>query len=270
MDEYVLVANLRASTSYLYRRTVQLYSTFLGRPAGLRDLTDQTVNRWLLSLEATHSQVTIAGHRTVLLILWRDLARRGLVDPPRRVRRVTRPEPSPIAWTIAEARQILEQARRLRGRFPSGAGRAAYCEALILVVWDTGLRRSDAWSVRRDMVRPDGTVVLRQAKTGRAHWPRLRPETLRQWSSLPGDPPLRCPYRSRSAFYRFWRRDIIAAAGVRSGALQQLRRSGATHLAALHPDAVQQYLGHRTPTMQRHYVDRSIAHPQQHLPPELS
>jgi integrase len=63
---------------------------------------------------------------------------------------------------------------------------------------------------------------------------------------------------------------VILPAGVRNGCLQQIRRTGATLLAMTHPEAVQRYLGHRTPTMVRHYVDESIARPQPFLPPELA
>lgn len=89
-------------------------------------------------------------------------------------------------------------------------------------------------------------------------------------AALPGDRPLACPYRCRSAFYRWWRRAIIQPAGVRPGALQQIRRTGATHLAIEHRSEVQRYLGHASPEMQRHYIDESLASPITHLPPPIT
>lgn len=65
--------------------------------------------------------------------------------------------------------------------------------------------------------------------------------------------------------YTFWRKHVIDVARVCHGAMQQIRRTGATHLAIDHLDAVQQFLGHLTPDMWRHYVDRS---PGDSLPPK--
>lgn len=129
-------------------------------------------------------------------------------------------------------------------------------------------RRSFLWGLTRGQIRPDGTITLRQRKTGAPHQPRLRPETAATVLALPGDRPLACPVSKPTRFYRLWA-TVIAAAQVRPGCLQQLRRSGATHLASEHPEAVQRYLGHASPEMQRHYVDWSIAKPQQWLPPAL-
>lgn len=115
----------------------------------------------------------------------------------------------------------------------------------------------------------NGSIVMRQHKTGIPHFPRIRPDTYVGIGALVGDRPLACPYKSQSDWYTFWKKNVITPAGVRHGALQQIRRTGATHLAIGHPEAVQRYLGHRTPSMQRHYVDQSIATPQQHLPPDI-
>jgi integrase len=182
---------------------------------------------------------------------------------------VRKPQPLPIAWTIAELRAILAACQLVPGVFRrTGARRAAYLVALVLAAYESGLRRSDLWGLTRGQIRPDGTIVLRQRKTGAPHQPRLRPETAALVLALPGDRPLACPESKPTRFYRLWA-TVIAAAQVRPGCLQQLRRSGATHLASAHPEAVQRYLGHSSPEMQRHYVDWSIARPQQWLPPAL-
>ena len=53
---------------------------------------------------------------------------------------------------------------------------------------------------------------------------------------------------------------MIVPAGVRPGALHQIRRSGATQLAKQDGlEAARQYLGHRTDAMVWHYVDVSSA-----------
>lgn len=268
LRQYSLFRNLRPASEYRLRRALALYSDWLGREARTGDLTDESVSLWIKSLEQTHSPKSVYGFRTDLLCLWRDCAARGLCAPPSRVRRVKKPQPLPRAWTIVELRRLLDVVRQLDGSFHNGVSRRLYSEALVLACYDTGLRRSDLWQIRRGQVREDGSVLLRQQKTGHTHFPRMRPPTLQCFLMLPGDRPLACPYRSASAFYKWWK-SVTTRAGVSHGAMQQLRRTGATHLAIEHRDAVQTYLGHRTSDMMRHYIDESIARPQDHWPPSL-
>jgi integrase len=270
-EDYVLIRRLAPTSEYELRRVLTAFGRWLGRDPGLLDLDDVLVSQWIHWLESMYSPRGVANHRTSLLCLWRFAAERLGIRPPSQVRRAPRPDPCPIAWTADELGCLLDRCRQLRGIFRrTGASRSAYCETLVRFCYESGLRRSDVWRVRREQIRPDGTIVgLRQHKTGYAHWPKIRPPTIAGIASLPGDPPLRCPYSSPTDFYHFWRADVIAAAGIRRGALQQLRRTGATLLAIDHPEAVQRYLGHRSPTMQRHYVDQSIAAPQQWLPPDV-
>lgn len=266
--EYALYRRLAAATAYQHSRAVRLFEAWLGRPATVGDLTDETVSRWLASLEVTHAQRTVAGHRTNVLTLWRDAAARGLCVPPNRVRRVPRPDPCPVAWTLDELRAVLCVCRQLTGVLVNNAPRADYFATLVNAAYDTGLRRSDLFLLRRDAIRADGSLTLRQHKTGRTHCVQLRTPTLDGLAHLPGPRPLSWPYHSPSFFYKVWKR-IIRVAGVRHGALQQIRRTGASHLAIDHPERVSRYLGHRTPGMQRHYVDLAIAEPRRILPPPL-
>lgn len=269
LARYVQVRPVSASTVYRMGRSVRLFGEWLTRAALLTDLTDDTVNEWLLAIERTHSRKSVKEYRGDLLALWRWIASRGLCDPPVEIRRVKLPEPCPWSWVEEEANALAEQCKSLHGRFPNGVSRALYCEALVRFGYDTGLRRSDIWTVRRRQIRPDGTIVLAQHKTGHAHWPRLRPHTIDLLKLLPGDPPLACPYKTTSRWYSFWKKYVTTPAGVRHGAIQQIRRTGATHLAKDHPEAVQRYLGHRTPEMQKYYIDWSVAKPQSHLPPDI-
>lgn len=270
LEQYALARSLSRGAEYQMRRSVILYSLYRRRTTTVDDLEPEAVSRWLQHLQETHSQRTVAGHRANVLALWRDLANRELVAPPNRVRRVSRPDPCPVAWTLDELESVLRQCEQLRGTFRSRpASRSVYCRTLVLSAYDTGLRRSDLWRLRREQIRPDGSIVLRQQKTGRTHCPRLRDCALEGIHELPGDVPLQCPYSSASDWYRWWKSAVIGPAGVRPGALQQIRRTGATHLAVSHPEAVQRYLGHRTPQMSRHYVDESLSDPQQYLPPRV-
>lgn len=267
-SRYALVRSLAASSTYQLGRTISLFGEFLHQPATTSDLTPETANNWLASLEATHSQRTIAGHRTNLLGLWRFLAEEGTVEAPRQIRRVRRPDPMPVAWTLDELRQLLAVAESAPGEFPDGTPFRIYWPATIRTAYETGLRRSDLWILRREQIRGDGSIVLRQHKTGHTHQPRVGKKTLDLLRQIRHDPPLAWQTANVRQWYVEWDR-LVAAAGIRPGALQQLRRTGATHLAIDHPEAVQRFLGHRTAAMQRHYVDLSISQPQVEMPPEL-
>jgi len=81
------------------------------------------------------------------------------------------------------------------------------------------------------------------------------------------DYPLRWPGNARQ-FYRHWER-IVQVAKVRRGALQQIRRTAATYLAKDDRSAVQQFLGHSSPSMQKHYIDESQARKRDIRPPRF-
>ena len=269
IEDYILYRSLENTSAYQLDRSVRVFEEWLDRPASVSDFTDRMISQFLASVKDDYAQRTVANHRTNLLCLWRFLADEKHCTPPHRVRKVKRPDPCPVSWTFDELTKIVAQCGKLEGQFRSGVNRALYCSTLVKFCYESGLRRSDVWRIKRDMIRPDGSIVLRQKKTSQTHWPRIRIDTLAAIERLGEDPPLACPFKSTGSWYQFWKREVTTPAGVRHGALQQLRRSGATHLAIEHPEAVQRYLGHRTPTMQKHYVDESIARPQQYLPPDI-
>lgn len=265
---YLLTHRLRANSQYQLSRTVALFEAYLRRSGQTCDLTDLTVSAWIAELERSYGQRTVADHRVNILRLWRDAARYGDCQLPANVRPAPKPQPLPIAWTLEELRTVIAVCSVQRGAFQDGRPKALYLVTLIHADYDTGLRRSDLWELDRSQVRPDGVIILRQSKTGWPHFPRLRDKALQGFKRLGGQKPLRCPYKHTGDFYKMWG-GIVAQARVRRGAMQQIRRTGASHLAVDHPESVQGYLGHRTPTMQRHYVDRSIAQQKEAQPPEL-
>lgn len=271
IEDYILYRSLAESSAYQLDRSARLLEEWLERPASIADFNDRTVSQFLLAIETEKAQRTAANHRTNILCLWRYAADEKLCSPPHRVRKVTRPDPCPIAWTADELEKIITQCGQLIGKFRfRSVPRALYCSTLLKFCYESGLRRSDVWKIKREMIRPDGSIVLRQTKTKRTHTPRILDDTLAAINALPDELPLACPYRSTGDWYIFWKNQVTSKSGVRHGALQQIRRSGATHLAIKHPEAVQRYLGHRTPTMQRYYIDESIARPQQFLPPPIN
>lgn len=178
-----------------------------------------------------------------------------------------------------ELSRIVNASRRLPGHLANGVPRKIYFPALLTFVYETGLRRSDAWRVTVDMLRDDGSVVFMQSKTARGHVAKIRETTLasvRQIAALleaMGDSrwktPLLWPSTPKTIYH--WIDQAKLAAGVSAdGALQQLRRTGATHVERIEYGAGTRYLGHQTPGLaMRHYIDQSKAYPNRPLPPEL-
>lgn len=265
---YFLARNLAPNSQYQLSRSIACFGQHLGRQATIDDLTGDTVSKWLESLEQRLARRTVAGHRTNVMSLWRHLAEQGLVQAPRQVRRVVKPDPCPVAWTIEELRALIAQAEKIQWTMADGTPMSIYFLSTIYFCYETGLRRSDAWLVSLSQIREDGSIQMRQHKTGRTHQPRITQRTLALMKQIKHDPPLAWVGGNPRQWYVHWNL-LVAAARIRPGALQQIRRTGATHLYREHPEDVQRYLGHRTPTMQKHYVDLSLAAPQVNMPPEL-
>ena len=268
--DYQLARRMRQGSIYQIGRTIALFEQFLGRDGKSGDLNAESVNRWLEQLERRYSQRTVAGHRVNLLSIWRDAADRGICHGPARVRKVPRPAPMPVAWTLDELSRLMRVAESFQGTLPSGASKALYFSTLLAAAYDTGLRRSDLWSLRRDQILPNGTIAIVQRKTATPHFPSLRPETLAKLQRLPGDTPLKW-HGDERRFYDEWR-SMLVIADVREGALQRVRRTGATAvmLATRNPEHVRLYLGHSTHQMQRHYVDQSLLGGHGILPPAMN
>lgn len=261
---YATIRPLSAGARYLIGRTLELLAEHVGHVPFATDLTDETISSFLASLESRYAKWTVAGHRTRILCLWRFAAKRMFCAPPGEVRAELPPEPQPESWSLDEVRRLLAACAEI-----GEPGR--YLHALILAAFETGLRRGDLWALRREQIGTDGTIRgVRQRKTGVPIEISVRPETAAEILAIPGAMPLACPWCCR-AYTAHWRRLRLAAGLEESGACQQLRRSGATWVAVDEGmDAARRFLGHRTDSMVRHYVDRSRLPASHPLPPRVA
>jgi len=216
-----------------------------------------------------YSPRTRYGYRSNVLSLWRYLADEHEHRWPGRVRKAPKPEPMPVAWTLDELRKLRLAAESATGRIVhTNCPRSLYLMTLLDAAYESGLRRGDLWRLEQGQFMPNGIIILRQNKTRTPHEPQLNPDTLARVRRLPGKLPLRWPGTERG-FYDCWRVWMLKPSGVRPGVLQQLRRSGATHLESIRPHETSRYLGHRSPDMKRHYVDRSQAYGPAPQPPRF-
>lgn len=257
---------LAPGTQYQYLRSLRLLDEWYGEPLKLPHLAESLVSEWIVWLEGRGlAPVTVADHRRNVLIVWRQAARDGHCQRPEEVRRVRVPQPVPVAWTLEEVRRLIGAAERMPGYLGNGLPSSRYLVCLLRTAYESGLRRGDLFRLSVTDVAPDGSVRTLQGKTRLGHVARLQPPTVRLLGWLAGrlkgdgDPhwqtPLRWPHATRWLYTLLER--VRTRACVSDGALQQIRRTGATQIEKCHPGAAMRYLGHLTPGLAyRHYVDR--------------
>lgn len=270
---YLTEKTLAPHTQRQMRMAVCAFDKWAGREVRFYDLPD-LLNEWIASTEATHKPKTLKNRRGYIVSLWSYAAEcdRAANPPLYRIRKVKVPKPVPDAWTMPELKAMLDACRRLDGYLPNGISIAGFFRALILVGYETGLRRQDLLEIRLDALRPQVAIV--QQKTQDGHIVPLSEPTIR--AVLDTVPPRRelafpWPYR-RETLYLYWNRMLLRAGlptGPREG-LQKLRRSSASHLEREHPGAATRHLGHRCADMARkHYLDPRISEGPRLLPPAI-
>lgn len=252
---------------------IGLFERHLGRTMELGDLTDELVNDWtsaMLDAEILCRR-TVHSYRRGLLTLWRYAEEAGHISTrPNRIRRIKVPKVVPSAWTAEQVGKLLNSALALDGYYRCGVQRATFWAAVVLVIWDSGLRIGDVLRLTVDQVSADGVGCLNQKKTG---WPivfRLSPPAVQAIEAIRGGGRKRIfgdVISRKTAFITF--RKIAAHAGL-SGGTKKIRKSGATAVERQMPGAAQGYLGHRTPTMAyEFYVDPRLLESARQLPPPL-
>jgi len=260
------------STAVCLWCSVRLLERFAGRRLCASELTDDLLNSWIASLKT--KPATICTHRGNILTLLRFAADLGLCAEPvaRRIRKPPKPKPKPQAWSIDELRRVLRVVDNLAGntrRYGRPFPACVYFGCLTRVAYQTGLRRGNLFSLRQSDVTDGGLVYVKHEKTGQPHLCTIEVDALTLLRSLPGDEPLR--WRDNRSFYKRWKR-ICLAAKVPHGGPQRIRKTAATQVWLVdqtNPSRVQQFLGHLTGDMWRHYVDLSQGTQRPPKPPAL-
>ena len=272
---YLGTRNLAPASANQISVQIDLFCRWLGRDPLLEDRLADDLTRWIRFRQKTVSPQTAKNGRRHVLAVWNHAARLGHCAPaPERVPRVLGVTSIPDAWTLDEIQALLEAAWRVPGTLPDGRPRGRYFACCLLVGWDTGLRRSDIWSVRVCDVNDAGLVLVRQRKTGQIVFSCLSRVTLDLWRELSAGltesgRPLAWPF-SDDHWADRWRR-IARAAGLRPRkTFPRIRASAASYVELHHPGHAQRFLGHRTPGLAfRHYIDPRIAGSVPVRPPQL-
>jgi len=243
LDAYRTERGIRQCTFYRIGRSVAVYTEFIGHDCTTADLSSEPINRWIAWMLERYAPKSARGFRGDLLSLWRFAADRDLCPYPARIRVVHLPRPIPVAWTLDEVRRLVAAC--------VGQRHGDYLSLLWTVAYETGLRRGDLLSLDVSQIAPDGTIRAMQHKTDIGHACRLSLDTAERVRSRGG---LKPPVGVRR-IYRLMER-VRECANVSIGALQQMRRTGATQVEMQQPGAAQRFLGHTDPrTSARYYID---------------
>lgn len=219
------------------------------------DLHPDLIDAYLTESLRHLAPQTVYNHRRMLGVLLRFAASERVVDASivRPLRRIKRAPPSPVAWSHAEIHHLLQAAARLPGG--RKCPHSTLMRAWVLTAYSTGLRLDDLLHIRHDQLRGQ-RILIRQEKTAEPHVPYLDDNAMAAIRQL--------PVRGRLIFGDLICRDKLLAqmrrlcklAGM-EGSTKFLRRSGATYAEIQGLDA-SRHLGHRTPGMKVHYIDRLL------------
>lgn len=240
----------------------------LGRSPLLDDLTEDTIATFLGWLAQEHLYFlrprrkprTVNKARDQLLALARYASLKGLLHEVPDVRPLPEYYDSPTAYTIKQLEVLLAACRGFPGtyvRIPAGR----YWVAVVLVLYDTGLRIGPVWKLRCEQVdRDQGVVhVLPENQKHRVGQRlKLHVDTVkainRIW--LP-DRELLFPWEAHWTTRYNHYRAILRQAGLPLGRMNmfhRLRRTTATLMSAAGGDATMQ-LGHSSDAVtRRHYL----------------
>lgn len=263
--QYALRHDLETGSSRQLEYSIHRFGEFLERPPTLADCTAETLSlfvAWRQRQISKHtgkpiSARTARNDRDNLVVLAKDAAESGLAPRPDRVRRPKVHQKIPVAWTLAELQRLRKATESLDDPL--------YWKTLIDVAYDTGLRCSDVLQFDMQSLGERGAALI-QHKTGRSHVVWLCDSTVAALRKLGGRYPLAWT-RAKKQYYERWKR-LRRAAGLTTGATQQLRRTAATYVEREQPGAATKFLGHRTPGLAAaSYIDPRIAGDEPVAPP---
>jgi integrase len=247
-----------------YEIALNRFAVFIDREPLLSDLTEEVVSAFMADIVARGLSPVTANMRMMhLTILHRYAKRREYVSNLLDVRKLKAPKRLPTAWTVGEVEKIVESARMARGRY-FGVPAGAWWEAMVLVLYDTGIRKSAAFAIRFNEIDFTNKILRvppERMKNLVEQYFRLHDQTIE--AILATLPPRReqlfpWPFRYERALYGRFRR-ILKRAGLpftRRDLFHRLRRTCATHIARHVGESMAiQQMGHQDQSTIKRYID---------------
>lgn len=264
------------STVRLYGCTIRAFGKWLSQQAGdekgyleplLTHLDDMTVSRYLTDRSAKRSRFTSEKERTQILSIWRHACDRGA--HPTGVRPSIPPTPLPEriprAWSVEDLQKIVTAAKAMPGDV-EGVPARIFWPALVLLCYQSAERIGAVMSLEKsDYSRPRVFMRAEYRKGGK----RDRVYKLSEGLCDLLDILAKANGRKRRLFVwggpttYLWDKfgAVVRAAGLPCGRrdkFHKLRRSAATHYAALGHDATA-LLDHSSPRVtKRYYLDETM------------
>lgn len=265
-SRYVGAKSVCSLQAKIIRGRASALQNFVGTDSLEACLREDELNRFLASLAVRLQPITVRGYRGDLLSLWNYAADRDLVPYPQ-ARRIHRPKvrlPCPECFALGEAKQLLAAASDLEGRYDART-KSEYWRAAILAGWETGLRRSDVWRIRKaDLAR--GRLVFASQKTGVRTVHSLTDSAI---AAIGRVGTLAWPLSVDMFAIHFAR--LVELSGVGRGTFRWFRRSSGSYVAATAgASAGAEHLGHTSlSTFRKHYDARLVDERDRPAPPQL-
>ena len=260
-----------AGTRTQYRTALNHLARHVGRSPLLTEVTKPVLQSLTKDLLERSSVANANKVRRHLLAILRAAKADGRIAEVPPLKRLKEPRRIPQAWTIEQVGRILAVTRDLPGQV--GKIRASvWWSALVLVLYDTGLRIGAAMQLRWDWLDADSGYVIVPAEAQKQNADQvlsISGDTLRALDRLPArrELILPWPYDPRRREWRTLRRrlkKILAAAGLPTGRrdlFHKFRRTNASYIKAGGGNPTDQ-LGHSSPLVTRAYLDPTIANRQ--------
>ena len=247
--------------------SVRSFCRASGRNVMVSELTDEMVSGYMQSMvEQGYARPTVNNNRADLLALWRYGYKKKLLDRWPTVDKVETFRRLPIAWTMEEMGIILQACATTPGMIAETRA-SLFWTALVLILFDTGLRLRAALSIERDNVNL-GTGWVRVP----AEDQKQKTEQRFQVTMQTTDAIQAIWYPARRLLFAWpWRQDaifrrlaaILKRAGLPNGRrdlFHKFRRTTASHIAAAAGiDAATRQLGQSGSAVTKRYIDPTIA-----------